>query len=46
MRGGTFDLKVRKAHAYNSKHQLGLDLDPKASRPEDKHVVLLTGSSR
>jgi hypothetical protein len=44
MRGGTVDLKVRKALAYDSKHQL--DLDPKVRRPEDQHVVLLTGSSR
>lgn len=46
MRGGTFDLKVRKALTYDTRPRLGLDLDPKASRPEDKHVVLLTGSSR
>ena len=41
MRGGTADLKVRKALAYYTKHRLGLDLDPKARRPEDQHVVLL-----
>jgi hypothetical protein len=46
MRGGTADLKVRKALAYYTKHRLGLDLDPKARRPEDQHVVLVTGSSR
>ena len=46
MRGGTFDPKVRKALACYSKHRLGLDLDPKARRPEDQHVVLLTGSGR
>ena len=33
MRGGTADLKVRKALAYYTKHRLGLDLDPKARRP-------------
>jgi hypothetical protein len=42
MRGGTVDLKVRKALAYYTKHRLGLDLDPKARRPEDQHVVLTT----
>lgn len=42
MRGGTADLKVRKALAYYTKHRLGLDLDPKARRPEDQHVVLLS----
>ena len=46
MRGGTFDPKVRKALACYSKHRLGLDLDPKARRPEDQHVVQLTGSGR
>ena len=46
MRGGTVDPKVRKALACYSKHRLGLDLDPKARRPEDQHVVLLTGSGR
>jgi hypothetical protein len=46
MRGGTADLKVRKALAYYTKHRLGLDLDPKARRPEDQHVVLVTGASR
>ena len=40
MRGGSVDLKVRKALAYYTKHRLGLDLDPKARRPEDQHVVL------
>jgi hypothetical protein len=44
MRGGTADLKVRKALAYYTKHRLGLDLDPKARRPEDQHVVLVTKS--
>ncbi|RYG38848.1 MAG: WYL domain-containing protein [Burkholderiales bacterium] len=39
MRGGTADLKVRKALAYYTKHRLGLDLDPKARRPEDQHVI-------
>ena len=46
MRGGTADLKVRKALAYYTKHRLGLDLDPKARRPEDQHVVLVTGSGK
>ena len=46
MRGGTVDLRVRKALAYDSRHRLGLDLDPKVLRPEDQHVVLLTGSGR
>ena len=46
MRGGTADLKVRKALAYYTKHRLGLDLDPKARRPEDQHVVLTTRSDR
>ncbi len=46
MRGGTFDLKVRKALPYDPRPRLGLDLDPKARRPEDQHVVLLTGSGR
>ena len=41
MRGGTADLKVRKALAYYTKHRLGLDLDPTARRPEDQHVVLV-----
>ena len=41
MRGGSVDLKVRKALAYYTKHRLGLDLDPKARRPEDQHVVLI-----
>lgn len=45
MRGGSVDLKVRKALAYYTKHRLGLDLDPKARRPEDQHVVLV-GSGR
>jgi hypothetical protein len=46
MRGGTADLKVRKALAYYTKHRLGLDLDSKAGRPEGQHVVLVTGASR
>jgi len=46
MRGGTADLKVRKALAYYTKHRLGLDLDPKARRPEDQHVVLTTRSEK
>jgi len=46
MRGGTADLKVRKALAYYTKHRLGLDLDPKARRPEDQHVVLATRSDK
>ncbi|MCF8509672.1 MAG: WYL domain-containing protein [Hyphomonadaceae bacterium] len=46
MRGGTADLKVRKALAYYTKHRLGLDLDPKARRPEDQHVVLVTTSTK
>jgi hypothetical protein len=46
MRGGTVDLKVRKALAYDTRPRLGLDLDPKVGRPEDRHVVLLTGSGR
>lgn len=46
MRGGTADLKVRKALAYHTKHRLGLDLDPKARRPEDQHVVLTTKSDK
>ena len=46
MRGGTADLKVRKALAYYTKHRLGLDLDPKARRPEDQHVVLTTRSDK
>jgi len=46
MRGGTADLKVRKALAYYTKHRLGLDLDPKARRPEDQHVVLTTKSDK
>ena len=46
MRGGTFDLKVRKALPYDTRPRLGLDLDPKARRPEDQHVVLLTGAGR
>jgi hypothetical protein len=41
MRGGSVDLKVRRALAYYTKHRLGLDLDPKARRPEDQHVVLI-----
>jgi predicted DNA-binding transcriptional regulator YafY len=41
MRGGSVDLKVRCALAYYTKHRLGLDLDPKARRPEDQHVVLM-----
>jgi len=45
MRGGTFDPKVRKALAYDTKHRLGLDRGPKARRPEDRHVVQLTGSA-
>ena len=46
MRGGAADLKVRKALAYYTKHRLGLDLDPKARRPEDQHVVLVTTSTK
>jgi len=46
MRGGRVDLMVRKALAYHTKDWLGLDLDPEARRPEDQHVVLMTGSSR
>jgi len=46
MRGGTVDPKVRKALAYDTKHRLGLDRGPKARRPEDQHVFLLTGSGR
>lgn len=46
MRGGTADLKVRKALAYYTKHRLGLDLDPKARRPEDQHVVLAPGTGQ
>jgi len=46
MRGGTADLKVRKALAYYTKHRLGLDLDPKARRPEDQHVVLASRSDK
>jgi len=46
MRGGTADLKVRKALSYYTKHRLGLDLDPKARRPEDQHVVLVTTSAK
>ena len=46
MRGGTAELKVRKALAYYTKHMLGLDLDPKARRPEDQHVVLTTRSDK
>ena len=46
MRGGTADLKVRKALAYYTKHRLGLDLDPKARKPEDQHVVLVTASTK
>ena len=46
MRGGSVDLKVRRALAYYTKHRLGLDLDPKARRPEDQHVVLATVSGR
>jgi hypothetical protein len=46
MRGGTADLKVRKALAYHTKHRLGLDLDPKARRSEDQHVVLVTRSDK
>jgi predicted DNA-binding transcriptional regulator YafY len=41
MRGGTAELKVRGALAYYTKHRLGLDLDPRARRPEDQHVVLV-----
>lgn len=44
MRGGSVDLKVRKALAYYTKHRLGLDLDAKARRPEDQHVVLQSQS--
>jgi hypothetical protein len=46
MGGGTVDLKVRKALAYYTNCRLWLDLDPKARRPEDQHVALMTGSSR
>ena len=46
MCGGTVDLKVRKALAYDTKHRLGLDLDPKARRPEDQHVGLTTRSDK
>lgn len=46
MRGGIADLKVRKALAYYTKHRLGLDLDSKARRPEDQHVVLVSGSNK
>ena len=45
MRGGTFDPKVRRALAYDTKHRLGLDRGPKARRPEDQHVVQLTGAA-
>ncbi len=44
MRGGTAELKVRRALAYYTKHRLGLDLDAKARRAEDQHVVLLKES--
>ena len=46
MRGGSIDLKVRRALAYYTKHRLGLDLDPKARRPEDQHVVLIAPDLR
>ena len=44
MRGGIAELRVRRALAYYTKHRLGLDLDPKARRPEDQHVVLVEES--
>ena len=45
MRGGTVGPKVRRALAYDTKHRLGLDRGPKARRPEDQHVVQLTGAA-
>jgi len=44
MRGGAAEIRVRTALAYYPKHRLGLDLDPRARRPEDQHVVLLSST--